>query len=478
MKKCSFYSLLTLFTCVWCAGLSTIQADPPAPPPGQPFQNEGDRGNGNTSEGKGALFSLTSGAGNTAAGFDSLFKTTTGSDNTATGYQSLFNNISGNQNTVTGSGALFSNTTGTGYTAFGYQALYSINDGGAASSPTDAPVGWMTAIGYRALYNTTRTSGLTAVGYLALFNNTTGFGNTAVGWESLSANTTGSQNVGVGVSTLSSNTTGMRNTATGNNTMGLNTTGVNNTADGQSAMASNTTGRNNTASGRFALFSNTSGNANTADGANALSSNTTGGGNIAVGFGAGDNLDTGNNNIDIGNEGNSGESNTIRIGDQTIHSATFVAGIFGAATSGGVPVFVDGNGQLGTLPSSMRFKDDIKPMDKVSESILALQPVTFHYKPQIDKNSIPQFGLVAEDVAKVNPDLVSRDRQGKIYGVRYEAVNAMMLNELIKEHQKVSDLQTQVETLTAQLKEQAAVLQKVSNQVELLKAPTQTVATK
>jgi hypothetical protein len=173
--------------------------------------------------------------------------------------------------------------------------------------------------------------------------------------------------------------------------------------------------------------------------------------------------------------------------------AAYVAGIFGQTATGGVPVFVDANGKLGTLTSSARFKDDIKPMDKASESIFALKPVTFRYKKQIDANRIPQFGLVAEDVAKVNPDLVVNGRDGKPYTVRYEAVNAMFLNEFLKEHKKVekqeamitqlkNDFQTvstqqrkEIELLSAQLKEQASQIQKVSAQLEASKPAPQVV---
>ena len=398
---------------------------------------------------------------NTKTGNMALHSNTSGSDNTADGDHALYSNTTGNQNTVSGSGALFSNTTGGGYTAVGYQALFSINDGGLLGIGVS-----MTAIGYQALYSTIETHGLTAVGYQALFSNTTGAGNTAVGWESLSSNTTGAQNTANGVAALQSNTTGGGNTATGNNNLGLNTTGSSNTADGQGALDSNTTGSGNTATGRFALFNN-----------------TTGSNNIALGFHAGNFLTTGDNNIEIGNLGAGGESNTIRIGDQSIQTSTFVAGIFGAATAGGIPVYVDANGQLGTIPSSQRFKDDIKPMDKASNAIFSLRPVAFRYKKEIDPKKTAQFGLVAEEVAKVDPDLVARDGKGKIYSVRYEAVNAMLLNEFLKEHKKVEELQVsrnteqkEIAELKRQLQAQAAVLQEVSDRLEIDIAATRTIA--
>jgi Chaperone of endosialidase len=221
-----------------------------------------------------------------------------------------------------------------------------------------------------------------------------------------------------------------------------------------------------------------------------LFNNTTGSSNIALGFRAGSNLTTGNNNIDIGNPGVAGESSTIRIG--LFQTSTYIAGIFGVAVTGG-PVVVNANGRLGVTACSARFKEAIKPMDKVSEAILALKPVTFRYKKEIDADGAPQFGLVAEDVEKVNPDLVVRDAEGKVYSVRYEAVNAMLLNEFLKEHKKVqaqeatiaqqrkdfaasiAQQQKEIESLTAMVKEQAAQIQKVSSQLEMSKPAPQTV---
>src|SRR5438105_3580781 len=240
-----------------------------------------------------------------------------------------------------------------------------------------------------------------------------------------------------------------------------------NTAEGDGALSSVTTGFSNTANGFSALFSHTTGSDNPANGVDALFFNTTGSSNIALGVSAGKNLTTGNNNIDIGNPGVAAEANTIRIGTVGTQTKTFIAGISGAGVTG-VAVKVNAAGQLGTAPSSERFKDAIKPMDKASEAVLALKPVTFHYKKELDPDGTPQFGLIAEEVAKVNPDLVARDDQGKIYTVRYDAVNAMLLNEFLKEHSKVEELKKQVERLTAGL-------QKVSNELELRKPAPQTV---
>ena len=217
---------------------------------------------------------------------------------------------------------------------------------------------------------------------------------------------------------------------------------------------------------------NTTGHRNTADGRGALLQNTTGNNNIALGFNAGFFI-TGSNNIDIGSVGLAGESGKIRIGRLGTHDGTFIAGIFGVAVPGGSPVVVNSNGRLGVTVSSVRFKENIKPMDKASEAILALQPVTFRYKPDLDPDGIPQFGLIAEQVEKVNPHLVAHDADGKVNTVRYEAVNAMLLNEFLKEHKKVQQLEGTIASLAATVKEQATQIQKVSAQLERSKPAPQ-----
>ncbi len=314
--------------------------------------------------------------------------------------------------------------------------------------------------------------------------------NTAIGFEALLSNTDGSYNTGVGAFALQFNTTGIENTAIGYGALPYNTTGQYNTASGRSPLYANTTGSNNTASGYTALYYNTTGDFNTATGVRALARNTIGSNNIAIGVEAGLNLTRGSNNIDIGNFGVVGESNVIRIGRGGMQRHTFVAGISGATVAEGVTVIVDSNGQLGTIVSSNRFKNEIKPMDKASEAILALQPVTFRYKKELDPKGIPQFGLVAEEVAKVNPDLVARDKQGKPYTVRYEAVNAMLLNEFLKEHRQVQEQaeinqrqeatiaqqQRAITALTASLKEQAAQIHKVSDQLKTQAVASRVVA--
>jgi len=204
----------------------------------------------------------------------------------------------------------------------------------------------------------------------------------------------------------------------------------------------------------------------------ALNRNTTGGGNVALGYGAGGNLTTGGGNIDIGNAGVAGEDFTIRIGDS--QAATFIAGISGATVTG-TAVVVNGSGQLGVAPSSARFKEAIKSMDNASEALFSLKPVTFRYKKDIDQKSTAQFGLVAEDVENVNPDLVARDAEGKVFTVRYDAVNAMLLNEFLKEHHTVQEQGALIAHQQKQIDALTTGLQKVSAQLELNNASPQTV---
>ena len=252
-------------------------------------------------------------------------------------------------------------------------------------------------------------------------------------------------NIGLGYGTLSQLTSGADNTAIGVEAIFQDTTGSENTACGVNTMINNTVGGYNSAYGGLSLYNNLGGSYNTALGYSALGINTSGSNNIAIGYQAGYNLTSGTNNICIGNPGASADSNTTRIG--TNQTRAFISGIFGATSASGVRVFVNSSGQLGTLTSSSRFKRDIESMDKTSDVLLSLHPVTFKYKPELDPTGTQQFGLVAEEVAQVDPDLVARDDQGCPYTVRYEAVNAMLLNEFLKEHRKVEEQANELETL-------------------------------
>jgi hypothetical protein len=353
----------------------------------------------------------------------------------------------------------------------GVQAVVPPPDGGYP--------GFNTAEGTKALFSRSTGSANTAVGWFSLESLTTGSFNTATGAGSLLFNTA-DQNTAFGAAALLFNTIGASNVAIGAQALVFNIDGDFNTAVGTQALSSNTIGLSNTAVGAGALFSNTEGDQNVAIGTGALFSNTTGNLNIAFGWNAGRDLTTGNNNIDIFNTGEAGDDRTIRIGSTSIHTATYIAGISGATASGGAAVFVAADGKLGTLTSSARFKDEIKPMDEASAAILALKPVTFRYKKEVDPQSIPQFGLVAEDVEKINPDLVARDKEGHPYTVRYDQVNAMLLNEFLKAHRKVEDqerrLHQQETTLAQQQKEFASTIAQQQKQIEALTAGLQKVS--
>ena len=439
-----FITMLLAFCCL--ALLPRLHAVTPAPDGGYPGAN--------TAEGYTALFSLTNGTYNTAIGSRALHDNTTGSSNTATGNDALYVNTTGGYNTATGFGTLTNNTTGS--------------------------------------YNTASGSG--ALGF-----NFTGHNNTATGVDALADNN-GSYNTASGGDALVHNAAD-NNTATGYQALYTNTFGTQNTADGFGALFSNIDGSYNTATGLSALLNNTRGNSNTADGINALLSNTTGSLNVALGDRAGANLTTGSNNIVIGAGvlGVAGESNKIRIGKQGTQNGTFIAGIYNVAVTGS-SVVVNSSGKLGVAVSSARFKDEVKPMDGASEAILALKPVMFRYKKELDPERRPQFGLLAEDVEKLNRDLVVRDSDGKLYTVRYDAINVMLLNEFLKEHkaflkeqckvqeqsrkiqvqeatitQLKEDFRATVAQLTTRFDEQASQIQKVSAQLEANKPAPQVV---
>jgi hypothetical protein len=390
-----------------------------SPPP------DGGYPGGNTAEGTDALFRRTSGAWNTALGVQALYRDTTGGSNTATGFQALFSNSFGNGNTATGVQSLYSNLEGRLNTATGYRALYNNLSGEN------------TANGYNALYSNTQGGGNTATGARALYHNNGGNFNTAAGVAALFNNFGGDYNVATGVQALFGNTSGSCNVAVGNT----------------------------------ALSGNTTGNQNTAIGYGALGGDDVGNNNVAVGSNAGFFVCC-DSNIDIGSIGFFGDSGTVRIGEQGTQTKTFIAGISGVAVTGDA-VVVSSTGQLGVATSSVRFKDEIKPMDRTSEALLALKPVTFRYKKELDPDRRPQFGLVAEQVEKVNPDLVSHDADGKAFTVRYEAVNAMLLNEFLKEHRKVEEQQARITELRKELQANAARQQK---QIEALAIGLQRVS--
>jgi hypothetical protein len=351
-------------------------------------------------------------------------------------------------------------------------------------APDGGYANFNTAEGDNALFFLTNGSYNTATGTSALGYNTTGNYNTANGYTALYQNTTeggnGHANTANGAQALLDNRTGYGNTANGYGALGYNSYSNYNTANGALACYQNA-GNYNTANGANALYDSAfvaPGNYNTATGVNALYSNSTGSSNVAVGVNAGFNLTIGSGNVCIGVNvlGVAGESNTTRI--RNVYSSM----------ASGRAVYVNSDNKIGTLASSRRYKEEIKPMDKASEAILALKPVTFRYKNDIDPNGIKQFGLVAEEVDNVTSDLVTRDERGTPETARYEAVNAMLLNEFIKEHRKVQDQEPiisklrsivekreataaeqrkEIKALAASVKEQASQIQKASARLAL-----------
>ena len=368
----------------------------------------------------------------------------------------------------------------------GVQAVVPPPDGGYP--------GGNTAEGQTALLSLTTGGFNTGIGFFSLRNDTAGSFNTAVGAGALLANTANS-NTATGTGALLSNTGGTLNTANGTFALFFNTSGVANTGIGDEVLFNNTIGQQNTAIGIYALQTNTTGGFNTAIGARTLQNNTTGGGNTALGLLAGASVTTANGVVCIGASG------------ADVDNTTWIGGVYGVTTQSGVtlPVVVSNNQQLGTISSSRRFKNEIQPMDKSSEAILGLNPVRFHYKS--DNTKTPQFGLVAEEVAAVDPDLVVRDENGEIYTVRYDAVNAMLLNEFLKEHRRVeaqdcklrgqeatiaelestvaqqqkkfqtamAEQRKEMASVLARLKEQEASIQTVSAQLELNRRTPRTV---
>ena len=348
--------------------------------------------------------------GNTAEGQNALFSLTSGGYNTAIGFLSLRSNVTNSFNTALGAGALFANTANAN-TAMGAGALFS-NTSGTLNAATGA----------FALFSNTTGGDNTAIGFKALFGNMAGFDNNAFGYRALESHTANDHNNAFGAGALLNDQNGISNTAIGDAAMQLNVSGVNNTAVGDSALVL-----------------------------------STGNGNTAVGVQAGSNVTTASNVVCIGS-----------LGDN-VDNSCYIGNIYGATIdpATGTIVAVDSTGKLGTTTSSQRFKRDIQPMDKSSEAILKLKPVTFHYKT--DARNTPCYGLIAEDVAETSPGLVVRDNDGKPFSVRYDQVNAMLLNEFLKEHRRVQKLEAALDAVTARLKAQEAQLQRVSARLHVTK---------
>ena len=480
----------------------------------------------NTAIGTGALLGNSAGASNTASGTFALFNNSTGNGNIGLGASAGINLTTGNNNIEIGNVGVGgeSNTIRIGDPAIQEAIFIAGITAMAPAAPNqavlvDPATGQLgsadiasfgvvstspenTAVGDQALVS--NTGGFnTATGFQALFSNTSADNNTAIGAEALLTNT-GPNNTAVGTSALSSNQgdpnpangLGAFNNAVGANSLFFNTTGTSNNALGESALLSNITASDNTAIGDVALqsndssglgqaaantavgagalFSNVDGDSNNAVGFDALGSNTTGIRNNAIGFEALGNNTTGFENVAIGDfagQNVTTAGNVICIGANVaganVSNSCYIGSIFGETSSGGAAVLINSSGKLGTVTSSRRFKEGIKSMDHASEALFALKPVTFRYKKEIDASGTSQCGLVAEDVERVNPALIVRDKEGKPYSVRYDQVNAMLLNEFLKEHRRIREQQTEIDSLKAELKEQRDLIQKVNDRVDM-----------
>ena len=389
-----------------------------------------------------SLGTLTCGPGAsfTALGQGALASNTTGGFNSAVGFNALNSNTSGRQNSAFGDNAL-SASTGNGNSAVGEGAL-SDNTTGSFNA----------AVGESALRSNKTASNNSALGENALFENLTGANNSAVGTDALGFNVDGNNNAALGQNTLGANTSGSNNAAVGQAALESTDSGNNNSALGQNALEANTTGIDNTAVGKNALGS-AKADSNSAFGRDALSF-TSGSGNIAVGKQAGSNLTTGNFNIDIGNQGVATEAGAIRIGTAGVQTGgTFLAGVNGASVNQNTTVLVGSDGKLGTaMASSRRFKTDIRPLGAIRR-LFRLRPVSYRYKPRwANGDHRLQYGLIAEQVAKVFPWLVQYDRNGKPNGVRYGDLPVLLLAQLQREHRKNDRQQRQIHRLSAQVR--------------------------
>jgi len=364
---------------------------------------------------------------NAAFGHNALGRVTNGSFNTAAGNYALFYNTTGHSNAAFGNSAMFYNSSGYANAAFGDSSL-AMNTTGDSNA----------AVGQAAMRANTTGSGNAAVGSNALRSNTTGYWNAAMGGNALRSNNVGAQNSAFGRNALYSNTSAARNSAFGSYALRNTTTGAENAAFGSHALRHNTTGQQNVALGRLALYNNSSGSRN-----------------VAIGLSAGSGHSTGDDNVYIANPGTDLESGSIKIGTNGTHTKTQIAGIHGAAIPLiGVEVLVDPNGVLGTTVSSGRFKQDVRDMKDASDVLMKLRPVTFHYREDLvgaEGAKVTEYGLIAEEVAEVAPELVAHGADGKPYTVRYHVLPALLLNE-VKEQHRVNEEQRQViAALTARL---------------------------
>lgn len=397
---------------------------------------------GNVAFGSSAMAANTTGIRNTAVGTRALAENTTGERNAALGFQALRQNTTASYNTAVGEVAMHENQTGERNVAVGKGALYSNVEGHGN-----------TALGTEALYTNTADEN-TAVGWASLYHNTSGEDNTAVGVNALTSNTSGWANTAVGRDAMFANTTASNNTAFGWASLEANTTGANNTAVGVNALHDNVVGNSNTAVGNDVLVISTGSN-NTAIGWHALDLNVSGSGNVAIGLNAGATLVSGDDNLFLAAPaGAADESGTIRVGTQGTHTRTFVQGISGVPVAGADPVYVQPDGQLGTaVPSSRRFKEEIRSMGDAGAFLQQLRPVTFRYRSELDPSGARHYGLIAEEVAEVAPELVVFSPDGEPEGVRYHLLDVLLLAELQRQYRVNNEQAAVIEELRRRVDE-------------------------
>ncbi len=449
-------------------GAAVMRVDPPLDNTFAGLSGNGTvTGAGNTALGESALGAANNVDQNTAIGYRSLAATIAdpggvnalfGDFNTAVGHRAMELNTNGFANTAIGTGTLAANLTGFVNTAVGAGAL-AVNTAsanlavGASALARNTSGGDNTAVGTNALANNVTAGRNTAVGQAAL-NANTARDNTAVGALALQMNNAGTENVAVGASALLANTGGLSNTAVGSYALDANQLGNLNTAVGNQALGA-ATGSFNSALGAGALDAVTVGVSNIGIGVDAGGQVVSGSNNIMIGGGI---LATGSdsNNIIIGHPGVPGDNNKIRLGTNGTHTDTRIGGINGIAIPGpGVAVLINANGQLGTaVASSRQFKEDVRDMDADADKLLGLRPVVFRYREDVAPEGDPralQYGLIAEEVAKIYPDWVIRDRNGEIVSVRYDQVNAALLGLVQRQQAKIDLMAEQMTELTRRL---------------------------
>lgn len=412
----------------------------------------------NTTASINTFVGYNAGLSNTTGTFNSFFGATAGVANTATS-NSFFGALAGASNTSGGGNSFFGRDAGASNTTGGSNAFF-----GLSAGRSNTTASFNSFFGASAGGQNTTGAGNSFFGTFAGNDNVSGDFNSFFGASAGGDNTTGESNAFFGNGSGFSNTTASNNSFFGTSAGNMNTTGAANTFVGKAAGVLNTTGGSNAFFGTDAGFNNKTGTGNTFVGRSAGQANTAGVGNIVIGHQAGGNLVTGSNNIYVANAGGTDpESGTIRIGSALTHNAAYIEGIFNSPVPGGIPVFVDPTGKLGTAPSSRRFKQDIHNMGSLSSRLMQLRPVTYLYRPEMvpGADHTLQYGLIAEEVEKVYPEMVQHTADGQVLTVRYQMLNSMLLNEVQKQQQVI---QSQQQLLQTQTQKNATQEQRITTQ--------------